>query len=81
MAVTLSIRTPSPAAVCDTSLPALLNVARSLPIPLAGVEVLFLPGVAAGAAEPTPKSDLNPSKLLLMSIRIAPRRVYRLFRS
>jgi hypothetical protein len=70
MLATLSIRTAESPAVCETSLPALLNVAWSLPKPLPPeAEELFdcccaLEGAAAGV----PNKDFNPSKLLRMSI-------------
>jgi hypothetical protein len=78
MLPTLSIRTSESAAVNATSLPALLNVARSLVSALGPAVLLGLACGAVGVAEGTPKSDFNPSRLLRMSIRIAPCLVYRL---
>src|ERR1035441_10291641 len=74
MPATLSMRTSESAAVRETSLPALLKVARSLPsaLPPAAAPLLVCCG-AAGAVEGTPKSDFNPSRLLRISIHIAPR--------
>jgi len=64
MAVTFSMRTSEPAAVCETSLPALLNVAMSLLSTLSPLPELRLLPATAGAAGVTPKSDFNPSKPL-----------------
>src|ERR1035437_2751925 len=69
MLATLSMRTPPSAAVCATSLPALLSVALSLPSelpPTAGL--VFACCGAAGIACATPSRDFSPSKPLRMSI-------------
>src|SRR5580658_6140640 len=71
------MRTLSPPAVSETSLAALLKVARSLPSPLLVGAAPPRLGVGAGAAVLTPSSDRSPSRLLLMSIVLAPYRVYR----
>jgi hypothetical protein len=72
MLVTLSMRTSESVAVSDTSLPALLNVARSLFSALEVVAVVLVVCGAGVAAGGTPKSDFKPSRLLRMSMRITP---------
>jgi hypothetical protein len=67
-AATLSVRTSSPEAVCETSLAALEKVAWSLSKLLPAADVLPLPCDTDGAVGFTPKSDLNPSMLLRISI-------------
>jgi hypothetical protein len=78
IAATFSGRTPASPAVCDTSLPALLTVARSLPNASALAALPLLGGgVAAGAEGLAPKSDFNPSRLLRTSMCFAPCWAYR----
>jgi hypothetical protein len=65
------MRTLESEAVCETSLPALLNVALSAPKALPpDAAPLFVGCVAAGVAALVPKSDFNPSRLLRMSIAL-----------
>src|SRR5580698_3981826 len=74
---TLSMRTSESVAVNDTSLPALLRVAESL---LSALGPAVPAGLACGAGAAgmvTPKSDFKPSRLLRMSIRITPCKLYR----
>jgi hypothetical protein len=72
------MRTPDSAAVSETSLPALLNVALSLPSALLPAAAPLLGcTVVDDTAGVVPKSDFNPSRLLRISIPNAPCLVYR----
>jgi hypothetical protein len=69
MLATLSMRTPASPAVCETSLAALLKVARSLPQALLPLVVAPLFGCEdAELVAGVPKSDFKPSRLLRISI-------------
>src|ERR1700678_4141622 len=77
MLETLSMRTSESVAVSDTSLPALLKVAESLLSALGPAVLAALVWGAGAAGVVTPRSDFKPSRLLRMSIRITPCKLYR----